>query len=228
MATPTPAIRPRSVNGAPGWVYEIACHGRDCSATIEVPVRSVATGSSEKTGTLDAVSLRRIERALDAANWAHKSGLRRPFCPACRPPLRLVCSTPDSIEDTAPEDTDMTATPATTTPASRVATPADRRRIGDALEAAYDCAAGRYRGAGSDAVIAKSLDVPRLWVTETREFSYGIGGGNEADAARDGEIRKIEARIEDLAALGQSALETLARLDTGIKEARRALELIRR
>lgn len=87
-------------------------------------------------------------------------------------------------------------------------TQAGRRAISDELDAAYDAANGRYRGVGSDEVIAKKLNVPRKWVTDVREFLFGPER-NENDDRMIRALAEFEARIAEGEKLVERGLDIL-------------------
>lgn len=76
-------------------------------------------------------------------------------------------------------------------------TPADRRRVSDALEEHYLTEKGCYRDSFSDEALAAKLDVPRAWVTELRELLFGPGAGNEAREKQQEEFKALRAEFED-------------------------------
>lgn len=65
----------------------------------------------------------------------------------------------------------------------RTATREDRRKINDALDIAYDTDRERYTGDMTDAKLAAQLAVPRAWVSEERDRTFGPEA-NEADAKK--------------------------------------------
>ena len=81
--------------------------------------------------------------------------------------------------------------------------PGDRRRIFRAIDENWDDKRGRYLGTATDDTIAKSLDVPRLWVTTIRRESFG-------DSADNDEIELIRNEIvalRQLVKVGDAAVE---------------------
>lgn len=93
---------------------------------------------------------------------------------------------------------------------ARPATPADRRRIADALDQAYSIDKGKYLKDGSDQKIASSLNVPRVWVKDVREMLYGMGGGNEAAQISLDALSRLEARI---GSVEDELLKLMAKVD---------------
>lgn len=57
--------------------------------------------------------------------------------------------------------------------------PADKRKIFRAIDDNYDERGLRYVGDSTDETIAKSLDMPRAWVSKVRQESFGPSGANE-------------------------------------------------
>lgn len=100
-----------------------------------------------------------------------------------------------------------TLEPAMSADPPRESTPADRRRIREALDGCYDEDKGRYRQSFSDKVVAANLKLPAAWVTALRE-AMGLGpDANEANAVRNAELRAVQDEMAKL------QTELLARFD---------------
>jgi hypothetical protein len=97
-------------------------------------------------------------------------------------------------------------------------TRAQRQKIAAALDGLYDLERGRYFRDGSDAMIAKDLDVPRAWVAEIRGLLYGEDR-NETGDARAREFAKLEQRIDDVEKAAWAAIEKLQKQIDAIKAA---------
>ncbi|NQE62930.1 hypothetical protein [Caulobacter sp. RHG1] len=104
----------------------------------------------------------------------------------------------------------------------RQPTPKDRRAIQNALDLVYDDEAGRYRGAETDRTVAERLDLPRAWISEERERSFGPERC-EADTQDLAELKRIVARTAEMAekyvehatqaeAVGQNAKRLIEKL----------------
>jgi hypothetical protein len=97
----------------------------------------------------------------------------------------------------------------------RVATREDRRKINDALDVAYDIDRERYVGDGTDAKLAAQLNVPRAWVSEERERTFGPEA-NEADAkkreAAGTVLSELKALTDRCMELAQSCEDMSARV----------------
>jgi hypothetical protein len=79
----------------------------------------------------------------------------------------------------------------------RASTIAQRREIRDYLDANYDEDNARWRGELSDKKAAEDLSMPRAWITQVRETTYGPDV-NEADAkAREVDAQTLK-QISDL------------------------------
>lgn len=93
----------------------------------------------------------------------------------------------------------------------RQPTPADRRRIQEALDQHYAVDVGRYRANFSDKALGAQLKVPPAWIAEERERAFGPDG-NEAQADAAAKLQAIEERAAALEAQGMelaAAAETL-------------------
>lgn len=86
-------------------------------------------------------------------------------------------------------------------------TPADRRRISDALEEHYLTDKGCYRQAWTDAALGQKLATPAAWVKDVREMLFGDGDGNEAKAQQSEAVEALEKQLAEVSA------EMLAKFD---------------
>ena len=128
------------------------------------------------------------------------------ICPTCldRPEVkeaRNVIRAPGSEEPCSP------AAPVFRDP-PRSSTRADIRRIIDELDACYDLDRQRYTGTNTDASVAARLDVPRAWVTEERERSFGPAENEEAlrhNAEIDAMLAEIKTALEAVDAATEKA-----------------------
>ena len=92
----------------------------------------------------------------------------------------------------------------------REPTPADNRRVMDALDSAFDEKIGRYVDVGgSDATLATKLGVPRKWVEDVREKFFG-------PIKTDPEREKL---LADLAALRASVKTAIDKAMNAASEA---------
>jgi hypothetical protein len=82
---------------------------------------------------------------------------------------------------------------------------ADKRRVHEAVELAWNYDTGRYRGGATDKSIAAALNVPRKWVSDRREDLFGDEANDDAVEA----VTAAKALEQALAALEDRAL-TLA------------------
>jgi hypothetical protein len=93
----------------------------------------------------------------------------------------------------------------------RASTLAQRREIRDYLDAHYDEDHQRWRGELNDKQAAEDLSMPRVWVTQVREATYGPDE-NEAMAKEreaDGQILKQLSDLEGIISEVQKDLVTL-------------------
>lgn len=81
----------------------------------------------------------------------------------------------------------------------RQPTPADNRRIHDAVDAAYDDKAGCYTKNHSDDLIAKALNVPRAWVSKIREDFFGpdLSEAERLKIAYRAELALIQGEMDE-------------------------------
>lgn len=113
----------------------------------------------------------------------------------------------------------------------RAPTPAENRRIMDALDEHYDSERGRYRQSFNDAAVSHKLDLPRAWVKKVREEFFGPEA-NEADVeAQRQKLAVLERGVETATAAlnkAQAILEAAAELETVLGEMKRLLAEARR
>lgn len=108
---------------------------------------------------------------------------------------------------------------------ARPSTPADSRRIRDALDNDYyDEANERYKGDWNDARVAEAMKVPRAWVTRVREI-YGPDR-NDGErlaaaaklAAQKAQIEALETKTREGHALADTVIELSAKLNNVMSE----------
>lgn len=142
-------------------------------------------------------------------------------------PAPMSDASTQAVRDAQPDNVRQLPTAAPPREASRD----DNRKIRDALDAAYDEAAGRYKGDGSDAKIADSLKMPRAWVARIRDTLFGPDGNEEAAmkaAALDGAVREAEAalaRITQAVEQGMKVMTEAEGLVNELKSKRAALKV---
>ncbi|AFU86674.1 hypothetical protein D869_gp240 [Caulobacter phage CcrRogue] len=88
----------------------------------------------------------------------------------------------------------------------RAATPAENRRILEALDTHYDTNRQCYGGDMTDEKVSKELGLPRAWIAELRERVYGP----ERNEAQD---KAAKAVVEQWAALDKLEAEMMSTLD---------------
>ncbi|AXQ68388.1 hypothetical protein HOT99_gp229 [Caulobacter phage CcrBL10] len=118
-----------------------------------------------------------------------------------------------------PATATKTSPPVQTAEPPRAATPAENRRILEALDIHYDTNRQCYGGDMTDEKVSKELGLPRAWVAELRERVYGP----ERNEAQD---KAAKAVVEQWAALDKLESDMMASLDAfdkRIKAQREAL-----
>lgn len=165
-------------------------------------------------GPVDGKAERLLAERLRREGWDAGNNLKNPVCPACvaaaearRKGGRILQAVPAASRtgvamEKKGEVVALTAKGAENAPdvtviPPRAATPKDRRRIQDALDAVYDIELGGFKAGASDEAVAQRLDVPRAWVTEVREMLYGPAMP-AAVAALMPEFKGMAARLDEL------------------------------
>lgn len=184
------------------------------SVSCRICAKTFKMNAPDPVGTTEhkiEVTERKLTEALSKSGWTAKPGLRRIECPDHQAKPEIISmQTP-----IRPSIAAVNGAAVVTAPAPASATQADRRKISDELDAAYDATASRYRGTFSDEALARKLAVPRAWVTEVREFLFGPERNENDDriiqmiAGWETVKAECEAKIE-------SALELLSRMEKDI------------
>lgn len=86
----------------------------------------------------------------------------------------------------------------------RSMTPVDKRRVFREIDDNWDEGKGRYVGSATDKSLAEKLNVPRIWVEQTRKEAFGESNRNEDVDKLIGNLRNLKG---DADRLGQQALE---------------------
>jgi hypothetical protein len=150
---------------------------------------------------------------LDDAKWVYKNDFRRPTCPKHILEIKVTEEQPvPVIKEIAHE---IGIIPVHPVSAPRVEVPrqpnlVQRRKIAEALDMAYDVDKGRYTKNFSDDSLAKNLSVPRKWVSDVREFMYGVGTENEGQVET---LRKLEDFKTRVTASEEKIFEELAKIE---------------
>lgn len=154
------------------------------------PVRThrVTCGACQATDALHGMDMgaaeaaRQIPRKFERRGWHIAQRASYDRCPACVAGLaaerrnRRTKAMPGNIPAPKPE-----AAP------PREPTPAEMRRVLDAIEQHYPTPGRGYAGAMRDEALAASLGVPRVWVTRVRVQFFGP----ESDV----DLKRIEAEV---------------------------------
>lgn len=127
-------------------------------------------------------------------------------CPACvaKPPVPKPIPTPPVLQEVPkmPIPNPVSAPPAAPTVAAAPpppASPADRKKVREALYEHYDEDKARYRQSWSDKALGAKLQVPWAWVAEIRE-ALGFGPDQcEAADLRAAELAAVRSELADLA-----------------------------
>jgi hypothetical protein len=192
-------------------------------ATVDgkpVVTRSVTCGQcgrseqfvdTARTSMADTV----IAKRARFAGWSIARQKRKDRCPACAHPVK---------QPKEPKIVPVAMTPPTPAAAPpRTATVADRRRILDHLEAAYDIDRGWYRDDGSDQKSADALQVPRAWVAEVRGGMFG----EDRNEARDARLLAIGALQVRLTQCERQIEEHFSKLTDAVAKLRSELGAIK-
>jgi len=175
---------------------------------------------------------------LDAKRCRCPACLAKPVKPAIRPDQkraaycriagvpRAAAKTATALPPSVLKPMEPKAMPATAQPARaeppRELTREDRRRILDALEAAYDLKRGCYNADGSDDKLARHLNVPRAWVAEVR----GLVFGEDVSAAKFEAPAKLKALEAKFMAQSERLLTLAQESEKMAGECRAALALM--
>lgn len=129
-----------------------------------------------------------INRKITSKGWELIRG--RHFCPVCvraRTVGALVIPGAEPSEEPMPKAPEVQAL--------REPTREMKRQIVALLDVAYDVAAGRYKGADTDKVLADAVGGGCLpgWVAELREAMYGPDGANAEIVGALSEVREALA-----------------------------------
>lgn len=149
--------------------YMIRCDEPGCN-------RQESVTASNASGSLPQVV---IHRKLKQAGWK----------------VNGQCLCPDHANP-KPKEPPM---PKVTVTPPRDMSPADRRKVFREIDDCWDEAKGRYAGSHSDQEIASKLDVPRKWVSDIREESFG-------KTQRNGELEKLASEAKRLSLECEKAL----------------------
>lgn len=229
---------PRRIDGRPVSAFVVTCIG--CGQEEAVPARRLALATADSGRLHEAY----VATHLTGLGWTFKSEIRRPRCAACTAkrhptggakiinikeepaPMPTLAATPPAPAPLAlAADQGRAigaATPATLDTTSRPMTRADRQRIHDVLDAAYDQGAQRYRGETSDASVAAELDVPRVWVASHRKEMFGDFDRNEASEQQTAALRDTLKKCDAWDAAIEIAMGEVSKLRENIKaEAKR-------
>ncbi|ARB13720.1 hypothetical protein Ccr2_gp189c [Caulobacter phage Ccr2] len=135
---------------------------------------------------------------------------------------KLAPDAPNPVLEIAPVPATAAAvaTPVPLADPPRTATPAENRRIIEALDVHYNTIQQRYIGTWTDKKVAEDLGLPWAWVAEMRERVYGPER-NEAAELAGAELKK---QWEALGKLETDVLTAFDKFDEQIKTQRAALQ----
>lgn len=140
-----------------------------------------------------------LNRKFKAQGWYVGRRTSQHRCPSClfKPPKKPK-PTETKTMDTTPKI--VAASPV------RIMQRSDRRRIMDRLDSVYPEPERGYIKGASDESVAKTLDVPRAWVMQVRDESYG------PEFVVD--VASFEDRIEDVKdEITKLTTETLSKIE---------------
>lgn len=85
-------------------------------------------------------------------------------------------------------------------PVVKVPTPADRRRIFDAIEEASVPTGTGYKLGQSDEVLCKALSLPKAWVAEIRQQMFGFADASDVLREARQELLAVAKEQDDIKA----------------------------
>lgn len=156
-------------------------------------VETVTCDYARERGGAWAPNEGQIIKKVSGHGWALVKA--RLHCPACEAKRKAAAAARPEI--------DMQVKVETKPAAPREPSGPQKRLIILALEDAYDDAAKRYKGAATDASVAKSLGdcIMPGWVSAIREEMFGPAGNEEIEAIRreiDDLVHSTAARASEL------------------------------
>lgn len=104
--------------------------------------------------------------------------------------------------------------------------PADRRRIFRAVDENWDDKRGRYIGNVTDATIAVTLDVPRLWVQTIRREAFGESADNDEIEAVRTDLANLRSAIKAGEAAVERSMEILSSINKAVAAAEARLLVV--
>jgi hypothetical protein len=201
--------------------FAVRCEAPGCTCELLIPRPHIRVSKRDRAGK-EPVYIHALEAGMERAGWIFRRQRARPLCPEHHP--RLTYSPkPEAPKEPALPVVDPTRNvPKGPLPTGAEALPkpsrADNQRVNDALDAAYDQRAGRYKGDGSDQKLADRLALPRQLVTTLRLALFGDHDRNEA--AEDD--KTIAAAMELLAEADKRVIIALTAAATAKREAEEA------
>lgn len=182
-------------------------HGRtEMIGGKPVHTHRVVCGTCRETAALHNMDFgaeeaaRQIPQKFERRGWfigQHASSDRCPACVAALAAERRNRRT-KAMPATTPAPKPEAAPP-------REPTPAEMRRVLDAIEQHYPRPGRGFAGGMSDEALAKTLTVPRVWVTRVRVQFFGP----EADV----DLKRIEAEVASIQ-IAHKALEDTVMAET--------------
>jgi hypothetical protein len=147
-----------------------------------------------------------LERHFREHGWRIGRARRKDLCPECHHPKHQPKEKPvQQAVQPAP------ASAVVSIDAARQPTLDQNRAIRDELDNAYDEKKRRYRGKGSDELVAKELNVPRNWVAVVRSAFYGPDINEAAEAFAE-DVAKLRAELSKLEAQITQATDLYSQL----------------
>lgn len=207
--------------------FAVRCEAPGCDRELLIPRPQIRVSKRDQAGK-EPLYVHAVEAGMEKAGWVFRRHRSRPLCPDHHPVAPRIPK-PETPKEAAPVAT--TEIPRNDAPKpSR----ADNQRVHDELDAAYDLAAGRYKGDCSDEKVAKKLNVPRVWVSTMRAALFGDHDRNEsaeddkAIAAAMDLLAEADKRVVTALTAAASAKREADEAQASVMRARAMLDGVRR
>lgn len=195
-------------------------------ARMRYSIQCGSCGAAEALGLQNfsyAVARGVLPKKFAALGWRVGSRAAKHVCPACQEKSTdVMVAAPDIVAPPTRIATDSKEIPVTSPPETirplkaeepRPASIDERRIINEKLADVYGDKG--YTGDWTDEKLARDLGVPRAWVAQVREFSYGPNL-NENDvkalAMAQGYVNKANAEYETMLSASSDALAKINRI----------------